>query len=102
MPVHITGYSNQVGQKVNLNTVSDGMFVAGQEVKPVFMDEKVTESAEDGTTINEVRPRLRYAISGKLFGRYTGPHKVYEVINPVVYVAIVDEALYTVCANKLK
>lgn len=44
------------------------MFIAGQEVKPVFMDEKVTESAKDGTTINEVRSRLRYAISGKLFG----------------------------------
>jgi hypothetical protein len=92
----------QVGQKFYLKTAPKRMFVADREVKPVFMDEKVMESTEDGTNINIVRPRLRYAMSGKLLGRYTGPHEIYEVINPVVYVAIVDGALRTVHANKMK
>jgi hypothetical protein len=73
------------------------MFVSEREVKLVFLDDTLKED-----TATVVRPKLKYTISGKLFGRYTGPHEVYEVINPVVYVAIVDGALRTVHANKMK
>ena len=88
----------RVGQKFYLKTAPKRMFVAEREVKPVFLEDSTSPDA--ATTM--VRQKLKYAISGKLFSRYTGPHEVYEVINPVVYVAIVDGALRTVHANKMK
>ena len=88
----------RVGQKFYLKTAPKRMFVAEREVKPVFLE----DSTSPGAATTMVRQKLRYAISGKLFSRYTGPHEVYEVINPVVYVAIVDGALRTVHANKMK
>ena len=86
------------GRKFYLKTAPERMFVAEREVKPVFLEDSTSPDA--ATTM--VRQKLKYAFSGKLFSRYTGPHEVYEMINPVVYVAIVDGALRTVHANKIK
>jgi hypothetical protein len=46
--------------------------------------------------------KLKYKLSSSLQNRYTGPHEVLSVINPVVYVAAVDGALRLVHANKMK
>jgi hypothetical protein len=46
--------------------------------------------------------KLKYKLSSSLQNRYTGPHEVLSVINPVVYIAAVDGALRLVHANKMK
>ncbi len=44
----------------------------------------------------------RYKLSGKLQYRYTGPHTVTSVINPVTYIASFDGFHRTVHANRMK
>jgi hypothetical protein len=46
--------------------------------------------------------KLKYKLSSSLQNRYTGPHEILSVINPVVYIAAVDGALRLVHANKMK
>jgi len=46
--------------------------------------------------------KIDYKLSASLQYRYTGPHQVLHVINPVIYVAAVDGTLRFVHANKMK
>ena len=41
-------------------------------------------------------------LTAKLQYRYTGPHKVIEVLNPIVYVAMVDNKIKRVHALRMK
>ena len=45
---------------------------------------------------------MTYTLTTSLGMRYSGPHEVLHVINPVVYVAAVDGTLRYVHANKMK
>jgi len=44
----------------------------------------------------------KYKLSGKLQYRYTGPHMILTVINPVTYIASFDGFRRTVHANRMK